>query len=177
VASLTGSLPLRIGAETRTWSAMPRKEAEMMTTCPVDDDGGERNDWSDQIRDDSAIRVIVVDDRDEHLHALVDFLQVDPRIKVMYAAESGLIACVRLPVDRPDIVLVSATLGGYGALDTVRLIKQMYNAPLVALLGRTAVPRAHHTERLKVPDIVIENPKLDGELIAALVSLAGKMRR
>jgi len=108
------------------------------------------------------------------LHALADFLQVDPRIKVMYAAESGLIAYVRVPVDRPDIVLVSAALGAYGPLDTVRLIKQMYNAPLVALLGKIAVPRARHADRPKLPDIVIENPQLDAELIATLVRLAGK---
>jgi DNA-binding NarL/FixJ family response regulator len=79
-------------------------------------------------------RVLLVDDSPEFLESASHFLNADPQIEIVGRAHSGRGALEKVPVLKPDLVLMDLSMPEMNGLDATRAIKAHANGPRVIIL-------------------------------------------
>jgi DNA-binding NarL/FixJ family response regulator len=79
--------------------------------------------------------VFLVDDSADYLSAASDALARDPRFSIVGAAQSGADALARIPLARPDLVLMDVEMDGFDGLAATRHLKADPGAPAVVMLS------------------------------------------
>ncbi len=87
-----------------------------------------------------TVRVLLVDDSPEFLEVAADYLSMDPEIKVVGCACSGLDGLRRVAELRPDLVLMDVTMPGMNGLEATRAIKAKESPPRVLILTLYDIP-------------------------------------
>jgi DNA-binding NarL/FixJ family response regulator len=82
----------------------------------------------------SQIRVLLVDDSDDFLEVVSDWLAADPGIQIVGIAHTGQEAVEKIDELGPDLVLMDVTMPGMNGFEATRLIKSKPGAPRVVLL-------------------------------------------
>lgn len=72
----------------------------------------------------SVLRIIIVDDHPLFRQGVVDFLSVDPKIKVIAEAENGEVALEIIRKMNPDLAIVDVNLPGLNGQQVVRQVQE-----------------------------------------------------
>lgn len=73
-----------------------------------------------------AITVCVVDDTDDIRTALEEIVSMDEKYQILQGCSSGEEALKKIPVSKPQIVLMDINLGGITGIECVRRLKPAY---------------------------------------------------
>ena len=84
---------------------------------------------------DHACRLLLIDDSDDFLDGLTDWLEDSPRIHVIGRAHSRREALIRIDALRPDLVVLAATLPDGSGFELTRELKAAATDPLVVLMS------------------------------------------
>jgi DNA-binding NarL/FixJ family response regulator len=79
-------------------------------------------------------RVLLVDDSPEFLESAAHFLNTDPHIEIVGRAHSGRGALEKVPLLKPDLVLMDLSMPEMNGLDATRAIKAHADGPRVIIL-------------------------------------------
>jgi DNA-binding NarL/FixJ family response regulator len=79
-------------------------------------------------------RVLLVDDSPEFLESASHFLKADPQIEIVGRAHSGRGALEKVPLLKPDLVLMDLSMPEMNGLDATREIKAHADGPRVIIL-------------------------------------------
>ena len=82
----------------------------------------------------SQIRVLLVDDSDDFLEVVSEWLTADPGIRIVGIAHTGQEAVDQVNKLEPDLVLMDVTMPGLNGFEATRMIKSKPGAPRVVLL-------------------------------------------
>ena len=82
----------------------------------------------------SRIRVLLVDENDDFLDGLTDWLAGDATLQLAGKAHSGLEALEQVERLAPDLVLMDAAIPDVNGFEVTRRIRSRPNAPLTVLL-------------------------------------------
>ena len=94
--------------------------------------------------DVSQIRVLLVDDSDDFLDVVSEWLTADPGIAIVGTARTGCEAVARVEELEPDVVLMDVTMPGMNGFEATRSIKSKPDSPLVVLLAFHDSETARH---------------------------------
>ena len=92
----------------------------------------------------SQIRVLLVDDSDDFLDVVSEWLTADPGIAIVGTARTGCEAVARVEELKPDVVLMDVTMPGMNGFEATRSIKSKPDSPLVVLLAFHDSETARH---------------------------------
>jgi DNA-binding NarL/FixJ family response regulator len=92
----------------------------------------------------SQIRVLLVDDSDDFLDVVSEWLTADPGIEIVGKAHTGSEAVTRVEELKPDVVLMDVTMPGMNGFEATRSIKSKPGAPQVVLLAFHDSETARH---------------------------------
>ena len=80
-----------------------------------------------------AIKVLIIDDSLFIRSLVSDFLNQDPQIKVVDTASSGQEAMRKIPVSKPDCIILDLAMPGWDGLTTLKHIMRDFPTPVVIL--------------------------------------------
>ena len=82
----------------------------------------------------TPIRIVLVDDNPEFLHAASNFLATDPQLKIVGQARSGREALDQAVALQPHLVVMDLAMPGTNGLEATRQIKTQSDPPYVIIL-------------------------------------------
>ena len=82
-----------------------------------------------------TIKVLLVDDHEGFIHAVLRHMRKHPWIEVVGTAGNGIEAVARSESLRPDVVLMDLAMPEMGGLQATRLIKAQDAPPFVAIVS------------------------------------------
>jgi DNA-binding NarL/FixJ family response regulator len=91
---------------------------------------------SDRAKEDSKIRVALVEDNAETLRTWAELLNAHPRVECVAACESAETALQRIPESQPQVILMDINLPGLSGIRCTALLKE--RLPAVQILMLTA---------------------------------------
>jgi len=92
----------------------------------------------------NQIRVLLVDDSDDFLDVVSEWLTADPGIAIVGTARTGCEAVARVEELKPDVVLMDVTMPGMNGFEATRSIKSKPDSPVVVLLAFHDSETARH---------------------------------
>jgi DNA-binding NarL/FixJ family response regulator len=128
----------------------------------------------------SQIRVVLVDDSDDFLEVVSEWLTADPDIRIVGTAHSGCEAVTRVEELTPDVVLMDVTMPGMNGFEATRHIKSRAGAPLVILLAfHDSETARHEAWAAGADDLMAKADVTEGllKLVRDLVSGRRRMER
>lgn len=79
------------------------------------------------------IKVLIIDDSLFIRSLVSDFLNKDPQIKVVGTASSGQEALRKIPISKPDCIILDLAMPGWDGLTTLKHIMHNFPTPVVIL--------------------------------------------
>ena len=119
----------------------------------------------------SQIRVLLVDDSDDFLDVVSDWLTADPGIRIVGTAHTGVEAVARVEDLKPDVVLMDVTMPGMNGFEATRSIKSKPGAPQVVLLAFHDSETARHAAWAAGADDLIAKADVTEGLLALVRDL------
>ena len=116
-------------------------------------------------------RVLLVDDSPEFLDSAAHFLNTDPRIEIVGRAFSGRGALEKVPVLKPDLVLMDLSMPEMNGLDATRELKSDPQAPRVIILTLHDNPEYRAAATAVHADGFISKTELDLQLLPLIRQL------
>jgi two-component system response regulator (stage 0 sporulation protein A) len=117
--------------------------------------------------------VLLVDDNDDFLDGVVDWVAHDAQIEIVGRAHSGSEALGRIEELRPDMVLMDVMLPDMSGFEVARRIKSRDSAPLVVLLSF----HDNHAARLEAWTAGADGFVAKSETTTRLMPLVGDLLR
>lgn len=89
---------------------------------------------TNRAKQDSPIRVALVEDNPETLRTWAALLDAHPRVKCVTACESAEAALQRIPESRPQVILMDINLPGLSGIECTALLKERLPAAQILML-------------------------------------------